>query len=394
MPNNAPTTPFTPSLSSTPLLSTVSDAPADEDLLSFAPYAQTLADIVADPTTETPLVIGVFGDWGSGKTSLMRMIERRIEERPADKRTAFPVQPLWFNAWMYSREEALWRAMLLHVLRGIRPLLTGNVAANRQLDRIASQLTTTTESGGPVLTLPGEQLLREQSGAQVNLPLLAGLRLLQASPGASDLNTLIAAVEEAQARSQQERIAALDDFRRTFENINKQHVEKHGRLVVFVDDLDRCLPERAVEALEAIKLFLDVPGCVFVLGVDRQVIERGIQVRYKDFGDSPIGPILLDGARYLEKIIQIPFSLPPVKAEAMRGFVEHIIEGRLSDPRCAEVFRAGWNPTHGASSARSTSSCCWSAWRKTAPTWPIASSRCGWRRSSSSVSITRGCLRC
>ena len=133
---------------------------------------------------------------------------------------------------------------------------------------------------------------------------------------------------------------ALDDFRRTFEQINREHVEKRGRLVVFVDDLDRCLPERAVEALEAIKLFLDVPGCIFVLGVDRQVIERGIQVRYKDFDAGSIGPILLDGARYLEKIIQIPFSLPPAKAEAMRGFVERMTEGRLSDPRCAEVFRA------------------------------------------------------
>ena len=100
MPDNSSPLPLPPSPLLTPLLSTVSDAPADEDLLSFAPYAQTLADIVADPTTETPLVIGVFGDWGSGKTSLMRMVERRIEERPADKKTAFPVQPLWFNAWM------------------------------------------------------------------------------------------------------------------------------------------------------------------------------------------------------------------------------------------------------------------------------------------------------
>ena len=50
------------------------------------------------------------------------------------------------------------------------------------------------------------------------------------------------------------------------------------------------------------------------------------------------------GARYLEKIIQIPFSLPPAKAEAMRGFVERMTEGRLSDPRCAEVFARGLEP--------------------------------------------------
>ena len=63
-----------------PLLSILSDQPADEDQLGFEPYAQTLAEIVADPGTDTPLTIGVFGGWGRGKTSLMRMVQRRLEE--------------------------------------------------------------------------------------------------------------------------------------------------------------------------------------------------------------------------------------------------------------------------------------------------------------------------
>jgi formylglycine-generating enzyme required for sulfatase activity len=328
-------------------LSTLSDAPAVEDALNFAPYAKTLADIVADPATETPLTIGVFGDWGSGKTSLMRMVERRVRDRPAAEIQAFPVEPLWFNAWMYSREEALWRALLLHVLRGIRPLLAGleHADANRRLDRIAAQLTTASDpAGGPALTLPGEQVNLGRTGAQISLPLLAGLRLLQDNPVAQDLTGLIAAVETAQARAGQERIAALDDFRRTLEDVNQRYVADRGRLVVFVDDLDRCLPERAVEVLEAIKLFLDVPGCLFVLGIDRQVIERGIRVRYRDFGASEGGLDLLDGARYLEKIIQIPFSLPPVKTEAMRAFVERTTQGQFDDTRCTEVFARGLEP--------------------------------------------------
>ena len=328
-------------------LSTLSDAPAIEDALNFAPYAKTLADIVADPATETPLTIGVFGDWGSGKTSLMRMVERRVRDRPAAEIQAFPVEPLWFNAWMYSREEALWRALLLHVLRGIRPLLAGPefLDANRRLDRIAAQLTTASDpAGGPALTLPGEQVNLGRPGAQVSLPLLAGLRLLQDNPDSQDLTGLIAAVETAQARAGQERIAALDDFRRTLEQVNEQYVADRGRLVVFVDDLDRCLPERAVEVLEAIKLFLDVPGCLFVLGIDRQVIERGIRVRYRDFGQGEEGRDMLDGSRYLEKIIQIPFSLPPVKTEAMRAFVERTTQGQFDDPRCTEVFARGLEP--------------------------------------------------
>jgi predicted KAP-like P-loop ATPase len=85
-------------------LSIPSDQPADEDRLDFDPYAQTLADMVADPDTGTPLTIGVFGGWGRGKTSLMRMVRRRLE---ATGESELPTRTVWFNAWLYNREEAL-----------------------------------------------------------------------------------------------------------------------------------------------------------------------------------------------------------------------------------------------------------------------------------------------
>jgi formylglycine-generating enzyme required for sulfatase activity len=107
---------------------------------------------------------------------------------------------------------------------------------------------------------------------------------------------------------------------------------------VFVDDLDRCLPDKAVEVLEAIKLFLDVPGCVFVLGIAREVIEQGIKVRYKDYETR------LDGAEYLEKIIQIPFSLPPIDEQAVKHYVKDIAGANLPDPRCETVFSVGLEP--------------------------------------------------
>jgi formylglycine-generating enzyme required for sulfatase activity len=112
----------------------------------------------------------------------------------------------------------------------------------------------------------------------------------------------------------------------------------HGRLAIFVDDLDRCLPDRAVEALEAVKLFLDVPGCVFVLGVAREVIEEGIRVRYADYEST------LDGAQYLEKIIQIPFALPPITSDAVMGYVRQVTRENLPDDRCETVFAVGLEP--------------------------------------------------
>ncbi|MCB9077914.1 MAG: SUMF1/EgtB/PvdO family nonheme iron enzyme [Anaerolineaceae bacterium] len=322
------------------LLSILSDQPAAEDRLNFDPYAKTLAEIIADPGTHTPLTIGIFGGWGQGKTSLMRMIERRLA---TTVQTELPVQSVWFNAWLYSQQPALWRALISRVLKGVRLFETLDDAAKAELDRLEHRLYGVGESllSGH-LTLPAGALPHLDS---VALPPLLGLELLrrQADRAGKDdisrkLKTVVADLEAGEALTRRDQIAALDDFRREFERISEQHIANHGRLAVFVDDLDRCLPDKAVEVLEAVKLFLDVPGCVFILGVARDVIEEGIRVRYADYRAQ------LDGAHYLEKIIQIPFSLPPIAHEAVAGYVRDVTGGSLPDPRCETVFTAGLEP--------------------------------------------------
>ncbi|MBN1993583.1 MAG: SUMF1/EgtB/PvdO family nonheme iron enzyme [Anaerolineae bacterium] len=114
---------------------------------------------------------------------------------------------------------------------------------------------------------------------------------------------------------------------------------RQNRLVVFVDDLDRCLPERTVEVLEAIKLFLDVPGCIFVLGVDPAKVQEGVRLRYK----TALAPA--ESAHYLEKIIQVPFILPDIDVQDMRGFVEQLqVDFPPPQPQCVDVFALGLDP--------------------------------------------------
>ena len=322
----------------TKLLSILSDQPADEDRLNFAPYAKTLADIIANPDTDTPLTIGVFGGWGRGKTSLMRMVRRRLVEETTN--TRFPVRPVWFNAWLYSREQALWRALISRVLEEVRQFSTLDQEALNSLRRLETRLYPPTAPAGGHLTLaPGA--LPGLDGA--SLPAITCLELLRRQAErdgetTDQLQTLIADIETSQALTRRDQIAALDDFRHQFQRIVKKHVVMHGRLAVFVDDLDRCLPDKAVEVLEAVKLFLDVPGCVFVLGVAREIIEEGIRVRYTDYAAQ------LDGGQYLEKIIQIPFSLPPIPPDAVEDYVKKVTAGNLPDERCETVFSVGLAP--------------------------------------------------
>ncbi len=154
------------------------------------------------------------------------------------------------------------------------------------------------------------------------------------------------AIQRERTKIHIEQVRFLETFQEKFRILIENNIRikgsTAGRLVVFVDDLDRCLPEKAIEVLEAIKLFVDAPGCIFILGLDQDVITRGVEIRYKDFdkGDGVQISNPIDGARYLEKIIQLPFQIPQIEATDMDGFVKGLVE-EWPRSECPEVFAKG-----------------------------------------------------
>jgi formylglycine-generating enzyme required for sulfatase activity len=342
-------------------LSILSDQPADEDRLNFAPYAKTLADIIADGSVQTPLTIGIFGTWGSGKTSLMTMIKRRLDVLRREQRRAgqeeiiCPHLTVWFNAWLYSQDQALWRALVLRVLAEVRRVRGSDPATRKKLNKLVRQLQ---QAAAPLelgsLSITAADLLSEEGSgsARITLALQPGLDLLENVAQAHEEGELAAAralrdqVQQTTADQEQERVEALERFRQQFKDLVAKTVMPYGYLVVFVDDLDRCLPDKAVEVLEAIRLFFDVEGCIFCLGIDRDVIERGIRLKYREYEQLPEeGPPPISGARYLEKIVQIPFQLPPIGREAMQDYVHHTVpQLEALNPCCEAVFAVGLEP--------------------------------------------------
>ncbi len=130
--------------------------------------------------------------------------------------------------------------------------------------------------------------------------------------------------QRERTRISREQVQSLEQFHHGLTDLVKELVTTlNRRLVIFIDDLDRCLPEQAIGVLEAIKVFLDIQGCVFVLGVDREIIERGIRVRYKEFAlaGAAAGVFPVAERDYLEKIVQIPFALPPLAPNTMSAFL-------------------------------------------------------------------------
>jgi hypothetical protein len=110
------------------------------------------------------------------------------------------------------------------------------------------------------------------------------------------------------------------------------------RFVFLIDDLDRCLPENTLKMLESIKLFLDIPGCAFVLAIDDDIVERGVEHHYKDYikneihitngeqqepnNKQSLATIPITGSEYLEKMIQLPFALPVLHIDEIEQFLK------------------------------------------------------------------------
>ena len=88
-------------IANTPLLD---DQPASLDLLNFSEFANALREVIINPGTRTPFIVGIFGRWGTGKTTLMRMLERDLAARDATT--------VWFSAWLYGQETEIWAAFL------------------------------------------------------------------------------------------------------------------------------------------------------------------------------------------------------------------------------------------------------------------------------------------
>jgi formylglycine-generating enzyme required for sulfatase activity len=333
----------------------LSDLPTDLDALDFTPYVRTLVNILQSPETATPLTIGVFGTWGSGKTSLMRMVYKQLPDS---------FQKVWFDAWKYDKEETLWRALLLQVLSAVRAVvearepqtdeeIDSKEKALDSLNDLESSLYRTVEREElGKLQLNWHELLKGsvETALHVGISLVPGLRIAQSVVEAAgkkavtdDPGGLLKAVEREKTKIYSEHIESLEQFQKNFKELVEQYIRPQ-KLVVFIDDLDRCMPEKAIEVLEAIKLFLDVEGCTFVLGLDQDVIARGVELKYRELGlvkGSEEKPrFLIDGTRYLEKIIQLPFQIPPIQPEDMQSFVNGLVQA-WPDEACIPIFAEG-----------------------------------------------------
>lgn len=282
-------------------LAIFSDKPTDIDLLNFKDYSNLLADVIE--TSETPSTIGVFGAWGSGKTSLMLMIEKKLKKKK--------IKTIWFNAWKYDKEDALWRALILRILKGL-------TASQKDVDDATLKLyaAISTDKLGQVeidwLEI-GKALMKGVAFFVSPFLLIPGVA--NAFAKADFLDNASSAFTRRKIQQSQERVSSIEQFEELYKQLVAKHITDNERIVIFIDDLDRCLPVRSLEVFEALKSFLDADGCIYVVSCDTRLINQGLQLKYSDKSN-----ISLDD--YLEKIVQFAFSIPPIHVEDAERFIK------------------------------------------------------------------------
>jgi CheY-like chemotaxis protein len=286
----------------------LNDAPVGEgdnpDLLESSQMARGLADLILASRTAAPFTLAVDADWGMGKSSLLRGLSTTLAAEPA-------VSTVWFNAWTSGSASAL-EGLIKSVLAG----LDRNVV--RRAVRALSRRT-----------------------ALIGL-VRATLLVIASFFGLRHVLDEIWRAFALDAASRNQIKGVLSDALAAWVRHGGSGPDRR-LLVVFIDDLDRCAGERIIEICEAIKLYLDVPGVVFVLACDQSVLWRAVR-------DS-VGVAEPEGAlEYLEKIIQISYRIPaPSTALALRlvdGYVRQSRTDRLFDDSMKSVIiqRSGRNP--------------------------------------------------
>lgn len=289
----------------------LSDQETRTDLLSNEGIAKTIVGLLKE-RPDRPVTVGVHGDWGVGKSSILEMIDAELS---GDKE----VLCLKFNGWRFQGFEDAKIALLEGIVEGLlesRPALTKTSQIVEDVFKRIDWLKVAKRAGGLAVTaftgLPSPDLIQSTVTAAVRAfqnPDEAGAATEAAI---TDLLGLIKPSDNSKNVPDE-----VNEFRKAFDKLLDEAGIK--QLVVLVDDLDRCLPETAIETLEAIRLFVLTSRTAFVIAADEAMIEYAVKRHFPDLPQSS-GPQAY-ARNYLEKLIQVPFRIPALGESETRIYV-------------------------------------------------------------------------
>lgn len=238
-------------------------------------FAIGLAKVLSQqPSQSLPLVAGIFAPWGGGKTHFAKQVEHAIREAEPKSKI------LWFEPWRYQSRQDIAAAILFRLIKAIEDDRSSGQIATDRMARISKRI------GKVFASSIGRTVERATT-----LP----------------INETVNAIFDGWSAPDPEYQAETDDLITELGALVLDWTGEH-RAFMFIDDLDRCLPEQMIRLMEALHVFLAEAPMTFIVAVDRSALDAAIAQRY--------GNQLSDvGRLYVDKIVHLPFSLPPLSPD-------------------------------------------------------------------------------
>ncbi|GHC37872.1 ATPase [Streptomyces anthocyanicus] len=294
-----------------------SDNETELDLLGFDFLVDEMVVALTQPRL-LPLTLGVIGGWGSGKSSLLKIVSAELSSLPADEAGHFVVVP--FSPWQYEGYEDIKAALMETVLTRLQQEAEVGSAEAEQAGRLKRMARSLRR---PVQMLVGTALPAGAAMAAGALdPSLADMASTIAQGAVGGMNP----GQEPDVESGDEDPAPADPgaFRQQFASLVGS-LEQVRAVIVMIDDLDRCLPHTVVDTFEAIRLFLNVDKSAFVIAAHSEVVQAAIDRRYPGLGRPGTSGL---GAEYLEKMLQVKISIPVLSAPEAETYM-HLLLAQL-----------------------------------------------------------------
>jgi GTPase SAR1 family protein len=265
-----------------------------DPILDFVLYRDAISRIIKNSYPK--FTIGIFGDWGTGKTTLMNSIVQFLKD---DKN----IVVVRFESWRYEREDQF---ALIPLLKTIAFAFPGNEERYQDIkQRLKSGATSLLKKTPDIISSVLAKYLGDQAG-KITKEMIEDLR--------KEVNAKVELLVEVDRDTLY--FDGFEDIRKEIIKIRKENLS--FRIVVFIDDLDRCSPKKTLEVLESIKIFLGMEGFIYVLGLSHDIISKLIDLEYKESG--------VKGEQYIKKIIQIPITLPKWNNEDIIDLVLNLVE--------------------------------------------------------------------
>lgn len=283
-----------------------SDNETTQDLLGYQVHADLLKKIILNDAM-LPISIGVFGNWGSGKSSLMLLLQQSLQEweKAQQNEQHSIILQVYFNSWQFESYDSTKLTMIESILEALDKDINTRKDVFERADDLLARINFL-KVGVFILKKAYDNLTPDWMKKW--LPKKDDIDKIT---GKDKYNNLLEDVTKGNTSK------FIATFRELFEDLVNDMGYK--AVIVYVDDLDRCDPKRIIGCLEAVKLFVNVKKTAFVIGADERIIEYAISQHYpiqmkKEDISSPFSD-------YLEKLIQLPYKLPRLSDNEQETYI-------------------------------------------------------------------------